>query len=107
MDEENAFQALSQIAEATTSPAGVARFLSRVVNGINKGKNDQIYVKSLEQAGDFLITRGVSPEKIQAMLKFRLTDDIKRLLNSSAKIKPKPEFMSGAVGAALSQDNQE
>jgi len=99
-DEESGYQVLSQVAEATTSPSGFARFLNKVVNGVDKGKQDKIYIKALEDAGDFLLTKGVSPEKIQAVLKEGNAKYIKKLLMSTVKMKTLPEFLPGAVGGA-------
>lgn len=68
-DDVSAFEALGRAAHAVATPTGAASTASRIVSGLGKGKNDEIYIKSLEEVGDILLTKGFDPERLQTLLK--------------------------------------
>jgi len=68
-DDESAYEKLSSVAEAISNPASAMKFIDKTVRGLGRKRGSDVFVKSLEDAGDILLLKGMEPEKLQNLLK--------------------------------------
>jgi len=106
----NAQQALEIAGTSLVDPvSGSARF-GQILFGLSAKKGDEIFTRSLEQAGDLLLASGMEQGKLLAILKKANRDEIRRALESvmtqvdSAVIAPTAK---ASVAANLEDNRQQ
>lgn len=97
-DEESAFDVLSDTASAISNPRAAAGVLNKIMNGLGKGKQDQEYIKALEDAGDILLVKGIEPERIVKILKSGKSDQVERMIKIALKKPTAPWAVASTVG---------
>jgi len=100
-DDESFLNVLGDAAQAVSSPAGSASVANRIVNGLGKGKQDAIYIKALEEAGDILLIKGIEPQRIQAILKKGTSKQIEAQVRQALKKKTIKPYTAAVTGAAI------
>ena len=64
-----ASEAFNNALQAVQSPVQAAGMLGRVLGGLSAKRGDAAFTKALEEVGDVLLTKGMSPDKIQSLLR--------------------------------------
>jgi hypothetical protein len=78
----NAKQALEIAGTSLTDPiAGSAQF-GRILFGLSAKKEDEVFTKSLEKAGDLLLASGMEQDKLLGILQRANRDEIRKSLES-------------------------
>lgn len=99
--EEHLGQAFSLLG----SPAQAASAFGRILGGLSGKKGEEVFIRSLEKAGDILLTSGMDPKKVQAMVRKAAPNEIEEALRK-VMIKPivgptTPAGLIGGTKAAL------
>ena len=106
-DEESAFSVLSDAAQLISNPSGQANFLKRIVLGLGRNKTDAVYIKSLEEAGDILLIKGIEPDRIKnILLKGNAKMIESRLKQAFKKPTIQPYLPSAITGASITGEQQ-
>lgn len=107
-DEGSAREAFDTVRESISSPIGTASALGRVIGGLANKKGSEAYVKSLEHAGDILLTKGVSPERVQRLLRKGTAKQVEEALRKTLmKDLTKPQVRAAIVGGAQTLEGQQ
>lgn len=84
-DSGSAGQALNDAAQLISSPVGATNVLGKVLGGLQAKKGTQAYTKALEDVGDILLTKGMDPTKLQAMLRRGTAKQIEQVFRNAIK----------------------
>ena len=84
-DEMGASEAFNNALQAVQSPVQAAGMLGRVLGGLSAKRGDAAFTKALEEVGDILLTKGMSPDKIQSLLRRGSAKQIEAALRSSIR----------------------
>ena len=110
-DEVSSSEIINSTTQALSSPVGAASVIGRVIGGLSKGKSSQEFTKSLEDAGDILLTKGLQPEKVQRLISGGNKELISKALRAAIKRKPlglAVPTIAGGLDAQLDpQQNQQ
>lgn len=68
-DEKASFDAMSSARALAGDPTAYAGTVERIIGGLSQKKQTEAYTKALEQAGDILLSRGMSPDRVESILK--------------------------------------
>lgn len=96
-------EALNAARESISSPLGTASAIGRIVGGLSAKKSDEIFIQSLEEAGDILLEKGISPQKIEAVLRSGSKKRIETLLNNSLIKELRSPRIAPVASAVVSQ----
>jgi hypothetical protein len=84
-DDMGASEAFNNALQAVQSPVQAAGMLGRVLGGLSAKRGDAAFTKALEEVGDVLLTKGMNPDKIQALLMKGSAKQIEIALRNSIK----------------------
>lgn len=84
-DEMMAAEILRNTNEAISSPMGAANALGRILGGLSSKKGSELNIKALEEAGDILLSKGMDPTRLQALLRRGNAQHIEEALRKSLK----------------------
>jgi len=102
-DESSSFNSLSSARAAFGDPIAAADIIASISSGISKKKGSAAYTKSLEKAGDILLSRGMPTERIIEILRRGSKQEIEKVVKDSF-FKGLPQTTINA--AALSKDEE-
>lgn len=100
-DISNAEEALGHASSLFGNPVQSATAFGKILGGLSGKKGTEVNIRSLEKAGDILLTSGMNPKKVQAMVRKAAPNEIE---NALRKIMIKPVSAApvvGGVSAAL------
>jgi hypothetical protein len=82
-DEMGASEAFNNALQAVQSPVQAAGMLGRVLGGLSAKRGDEAFTMALEEVGDILLTKGMNPDKLQALLRKGSAKQIEAALRNS------------------------
>ena len=101
-DDLSSQEILSSAAESITSPVGAARVLTKFKDGHSKRKGSAAYTRALEKAGDILLAKGMTPEKIQELFRKGSAQRIREVFEEAIGRELKaPKLVPGVVAGIL------
>lgn len=100
-DTRNIGEAFNNATQALSSPVGTASVFARVIQGLSQKKGSEAYIKALEQTGDILLTKGVNPNRVRALLRKgnaqRIESALRQTIQGNLKGRPGASAISGGV----------
>ena len=84
-DDMGASEAFNNALQAVQSPVQAAGMLGRALGGLSAKRGDAAFTKALEEVGDILLTKGMNPDKIQALLRKGSAKQIEATLRSAIR----------------------
>jgi hypothetical protein len=105
-DEGTAEEVFGETISLLGSPIQSATTFGRILSGLSGRKGSEAFTRSLEKAGDILLTRGMDAKKIESLLRRGAPNEIENALRN-IMIRPldaAPASLAG--GAGVVQDNK-
>jgi hypothetical protein len=81
-DQDNAAEMIGQATSLIGNPMQSATAFGRILSGLSGKKDGAVFTKSLESAGDILLSSGMDAKKLQAMLKRGSPNEIENALRA-------------------------
>ena len=101
-DDLSSQEILSNAAESIASPVGAARVLTKFKDNLSKRKGSVAYTRALEKAGDILLTKGMTPEKIQELFRKGSAQGIREVFEEALGQELKaPKLVPGVAAGIL------
>lgn len=71
---------LTAATDAASGPLGVTRLVTNVIDNLSNAKSQEARLTALREAGEFLLTKGLDPQQVAAVLRQGNVENVKRAL---------------------------
>jgi hypothetical protein len=106
-DENTFFESVADTIDAISSPGGALGLINKAVTKLkNNKKGNQAYMDGLEEVGDFLLAKGMQPERVREMLKKGDVERIEKVAKALSTKESRWPPVWAAAALATSQDRQ-
>lgn len=95
-DDASAQQILQDTSTLIADPSGITTITARISDGLRRSKRSEEYTRSLETAGDILLSTGMKPEQVRKVLERANEKEITKLISREASKAQKLAIPSAA-----------